>query len=391
MKSRGSLFLRPLVLVFILFALPFMSVNQVQAAVPDYWPTDEWQTSTPEVHSMNVTRLQEMETYINDSSWADDIISLLIVHDGYLVYENYFGHPENIDVANEIHSCSKSVTSLLVGIAIAQGYIGGVDDFVLDYFPDRTFENMDARKEAITIEHLLTMTSGLPWTEGEYGALVSSPDWVKWVLDRPMDYAPGERWVYNTGGSHLLSAIVSEATGQNTTVFADEFLFSPLGISYWWWPGDPQGAAMGGSDLYLRPRDIAKIGYLCLRGGVWDGQIIVPHSWLATSTSCQFTFHPIPGSSGYGYQWWVYPHVGAYAARGVLGQHIWVVPNRDLVVVITGDSDGIQHHMIVESFIIPSTPSLPPPLNPVLILFPIGLSIAVGVTLFGVFWKRRMR
>ncbi|MFX0078934.1 MAG: hypothetical protein ACFE8O_06785 [Candidatus Hermodarchaeota archaeon] len=143
--------------------------------------------------------------------------------------------------------------------------------------------------------------------------------------------------------------------------------------------------------MYLRPRDIAKIGYLCLRGGVWDGQIIVPLSWLVTSTSCHLTFHPIPGSSGYGYQWWVYPHVGAYAARGVLGQHIWVIPNRDLVVVITGDSDGIQHHMIVENFIIPSTPSLPPPLNPVLILFLIGLSIAVGIASIGVFWKRRIR
>ncbi|MDO8124009.1 MAG: serine hydrolase [Candidatus Hermodarchaeota archaeon] len=387
--KQTRMMLHAAVLIFsILVTSPFMH-DRIQAVSPEYWPTIDWQTATPESHDMNVTLLEEMEAYINDSSWSEDIISLLIVHGGYLVYENYFGQPENSDVANEIHSCTKSVTSLLVGIAIAQGHIGGVDEFVLDYFPDRTFENMDSRKEAITIEHLLTMTSGLPWEENEYGALVSSPDWVKWVLDRPMEYAPGETWVYNTGGSHLLSAIVSEAAGQNTTVFADEFLFSPLGITYWWWPGDPQGAAMGGSDLYLRPRDIAKIGYLCLRGGVWDGQIIVPHSWLVTSTSCQYTFHPTLGSAGYGYQWWVYPHVGAYAARGWLGQFIWVVPNHDLVVVITGDSNAIQHHMIVENFIIPSTPSLPPPLNPVIMILPASLGIVIGAVLISVFWKRR--
>jgi CubicO group peptidase (beta-lactamase class C family) len=368
-----------------------MRIDLIQASVPDYWPTEDWQTSTPEEHGINITRLQEMEAYIDGSSWGDDIISLLIVHGGYLVYENYFGYPERVDEANEIHSCTKSVTSLLMGIAIAQGHVSGVDDFVLDYFPDRTFENMDERKEAIRIEHLLTMTSGLPWEESEYGALVSSPDWVKWMLDRPMEHAPGEVWKYNTGGSHLLSAIISEASGVNTTVFADEFLFSSLGLTYWWWPGDPQGAAMGGSDLYLRPRDMAKIGYLCLRGGIWDGDIIVSPSWLVTSTSCQRAFHPIPGSSGYGYQWWVYPHIGAYLARGWLGQLIWVIPNHDLVVVITGNSNGIQYHMLVENFIIPSTPIVPAPLNPALILLLAGLTIAIGAVLIGVFWKRRIR
>ncbi len=348
---------------------------------------------------MNSTLLQEMEGWIQRRTWGDDVISLLIVHNGYLVYENYFGDPDRINQANEIHSCTKSVTSALVGIALAQGLIGSINDYILDYFPDRTFDNMDERKEAITIEHLLSMKSGLPWDEAsypwghplnDYSAIVNSSDWLQWMLDRPMQYAPGEEYVYNTGGSHVLSALVSEVSGMNTSVFADQYLFTPLGIDNFWWPGDSQGHAMGGSDLYLIPRYMAKFGYLYLRGGIWDGQVIVPPSWVATSTTTNYIFDPInPESIGYAHQWWTYDYLEAFLARGYLGQYIWVIPSHDLVVVITGNNNNIDEVTPVEHFIIPATPMTPPPLSLPFILLPIGVGISIVAIIIVVYWKRR--
>jgi CubicO group peptidase (beta-lactamase class C family) len=361
----------------------------------------DWQTSIPELQGMSSVRLQEMEEFIQLRPWGDDIISLLIIRGGYLIYENYFGHPESINIANEIHSDTKSVTSALVGIALGQGLIGSVYDYVLDYFPDRTFANMSAEKEAITIEHLLSMTSGLPWDEwtypfgdprNDYNALLSSPDWVQWLLDRSMQYAPGEEFHYNTGGSHLLSAIVSAASGMNTTEFADQFLFSPLGITYWWWPGDPQGAAMGGSDLYLRPRDMAKIGYLYLRGGIWAGQTIVPTWWVINSTTSNRIFDPLNAhSDGYAYQWWTYPYLNAYCARGFLGQYIWVIPSQDLVVVITGNSHDIADVTLVENYILPAITGLSSPLGspPIVLAIGIGVGTSIAAVLIILYRRRR--
>ncbi|MFW9831022.1 MAG: serine hydrolase domain-containing protein [Candidatus Thorarchaeota archaeon] len=396
----------PLFLALLLFCSFSMIISPQNltmstASTPGPWPTTEWELSTPEAQGIDAETIQNMEDYINETTWRDDIFSLLIVRNGYLVYENYFGDPSRVDQANEIHSCTKSVTSLLVGIALAQGHISSVQDFVLDYFPDRMFANMDSRKEAITIEHLLTMTSGLPWDESsypwghplnDYSACVNSSDWVQWVLDRPMEYAPGDVWVYNTGGSHVLSAIVSEASGMNTSVFANEYLFSPIGITNYAWPSDSNGHAMGGSDLYLTPRNIAKIGYLALRGGTWERQTVVPLSWILTASTNHHDFIPnTPDSNGYGYQWWTYPRLGAYCARGYLGQYIWVIPSHDLVVVITGNSNNIDDGYLVERYIMPATPPLPPPLDPRLILLPLSVGICITIIISIIYWKRRTR
>ena len=363
---------------------------------PCPWPTVDWETSTPEEQGLNSSRLQEMTEYIQGSSWSDDIISLLIVRGGCLVYENYFSHPENNDTANNIYSVTKSVTSALVGIAIGQGLIGSVDDYVLDYFLGYTFTNMSAEKEAITIEHLLTMTSGLPWSQSEYPDLESSPDWVQWLLDRSMQYAPGEEWVYNSGGSHLLSAIVSEASGMNTTEFADQYLFAPLNITRGEWPDDPQGHAMGARNLHLRARDMAKFGYLYLREGVWEGQVIVPSSWVHTSTTSIITFIPgDPLSDGYGYQWWTFPtigEIGGYSAIGLLDQHIWVIPCQDLVVVITANLQTIPEVTLVENYILDSlilvldcTANFTP------IVLAIGVGISIATVLIIIYLRRRRK
>lgn len=400
MKLRNPLLLALLVLFSLLVMIPSVNVSRIQASLPEYWPTDDWLTSTPDAHGMNVTRLEEMEAYIDLCTWNEDLYSLLIVHNGYLVYENYFGYSARENELNHIRSCTTSVTSILVGIAITQGYIGSVHDYVLDYFPDRAFTNMDAWKEAITIEHLLTMTSGLLWEEAripvdnpqsDYYIMTHSSNWVQWILDRPMEHAPGEFWEYNTGASHLLSAIISEATGMNTSVFADEFLFTPLGITSFQWLEDPQGIAAGGSDLYLRPRDMAKIGFLYLQEGIWDGQIIVPHSWVVASTTTFHTIFPIAQSHGYGYEWWTHPRIHAFAAHDFLGQRIWVLPVYDLVVILTGYSHSIRHHNIVEDYIMQSMPVSPPFFDPLVINFAIAIGIVIALVIIGVYWKRRMR
>jgi CubicO group peptidase (beta-lactamase class C family) len=241
-----------------------------------------------------------------------------------------------------LHSCTKSVTSALVGIAMDQGHIQSVDQPVLSFFPERTVGNLDARKEALTLEHLLTMTDGLHWVTKDIRytsstdttpEMMRSNDWVQFTLDRRMEAEPGTRWNYNGGASHLLSAIVQETTGMTALEFAEEHLFGPLGISEVAWLGGNQGRNYGGSRLQMTPHDMAKFGYLYLNEGMWDGEQIVPTAWVNASTA---NHSPTP-QTYYGYQWWVMPWAGYYSAIGARGQYITVLPELDMVVVFTSD------------------------------------------------------
>lgn len=399
MKLSRPLLLTTLFLSSILMSCSFLQSCKIQAVFPDYWPTVDWQTATPESHNMNATLLTEMEAYIDLWEWADEMTSLLAVHEGYIVYENYFGNASREDELQPIQSITGCITSILIGIAIAQGFIGSVHDYVLDYFPNHTFENMDAWKEAMTIEHLLTMKSGLPW--GDYRYAFDSPtsdyynmthtdDWVQWLLDRPLEYPPGEYWLHNTGATHLLSAIITVATGMNTSVFADEYLFSPLGITDFEWLNDPEGAAMGGYDLYLRPRDMAKIGFLYLHGGVWEGQSIVPQSWVTASLTAYHTIVAADAlSHGYGYQWWTHPRIGAFAAHAFFGSRIFVIPGYNLIMVLTGNDHDINQHSILENYIMPSLPAPLPLIDPLVPIAVIAVSIIIAVAVGRMFWKRR--
>ena len=219
-----------------------------------------------------------------------------------------------------LYSCTKSFVSTLVGIAVDQGAIDGIDHRVLDYLPGYTFANQDARKEAMTVEHLLTMTTGLDWQEGDptYRAMYMSNDWVQYVLDIPMREQPGERFNYCSGCSHVLAAIVQNGTKAKTQDFARKNLFQPLGISNWRWDTDAKGMAIGGWGLQLTARDMAKLGYLYLHEGTWDGKQIVSRTWVEEATRQHTT---TDGSLGYGYQWWTYPALDAYAARwGAMGR-----------------------------------------------------------------------
>lgn len=279
--------------------------------------------------------------------------SLLIIRKGYIVSETYFGAYHQKD-SHQLYSCTKSYIATLIGIASDRGEIQGLDQAVMDFFAGRKFANPGAQKEAMSLEDLLTMRSGLDWRESDpaIGEMMMSPDWVKYVLDKPMIQTPGTQFNYCSGCSHVLSAILQQATGMNPRDYAEQNLFEPLGITNVRWESDPAGTPAGGWGLNLTPRDMAKLGYLYLHDGSWDGQQIVSSGWVQAATKN----HTVTdGELGYGYQWWVYPSYGAYVALGHLGQTIFVAPEADLIVVTTANiGDHAQIFQMIDEYIIPS-------------------------------------
>jgi CubicO group peptidase (beta-lactamase class C family) len=332
------------------------------SADEDDWPIDGWPTTTPEEQGMDSALLVDMFEAIESDNPGID--SLLIVRNGKLVVESYIA-PFDVESAHIIHSCTKSIVSTLIGIAIDQAYIENVDVPVLDLFPDHTFDNVDAGKEAMTLEHLLMMAGGLECRDSylyQWGGLrrmISTDDWPQYVLDLPMEYEPGTHFEYCNGGSHTLSAIIEETTGTNTLEFAQEHLFDPLGITDIDWPADPQGINIGWGEVHLRPVDMAKIGYLFLSEGVWDDEQIVSAEWVAAATSPHI---PATLSDNYGYQWWV-DDEGYYMALGYAGQFIYVVPDQELVVVFVSDLPDrafFYPESLLNRYIIPAADSTTP-------------------------------
>lgn len=240
-----------------------------------------------------------------------------------------------------LKSASKSVLSLLIGIAVDRGVIGSVRDSIRHYLPEYFEDIEDERKRSITVKDLLTMRAGLETTSfHNYGRWVVSDDWVEFALEQPMEDKPGGDMVYSTGSSHLLSVILSKASGMSTRSFAMEHLFGPLGIRPGGWDRDPQGYYMGGNNMALRPSDMMKIGRMVLDGGVWEGERIVSRGWLENSfqTYTRSNYNPYD----YGYMWWKRP-VAGYPVRfawGYGGQYIFMIPDLDAVVVITSSLSG---------------------------------------------------
>jgi CubicO group peptidase (beta-lactamase class C family) len=265
--------------------------------------------------------------------------SLLVSHRGALVLERYFQGARAGQGAN-IKSAAKSVISALVGVAIVRGLIKSVDEPIAQFFPQLAKES-DRRKRLITIDDLLSMRSGLESTSGRnYGAWVTSRNWVGYVLNRPVVVEPGTKVEYSTGSSHLLSAILTKVSGMSTWRFAQEQLAKPLGFTLARWPQDPQGIFFGGNEMLMTPRQMVAFGALYLnRGRVGERQLL-PASWIDRS------FVPRGRSRWgndreYGYGWWIRELGGrtTYYAWGYGGQFIFVVPDLALVVVTTSRSD----------------------------------------------------
>ena len=354
-KKRLSLQITGLLLVLL-----FIAACAPTSREPDYWPTEGWKTSTPEEQGMDSEMLAEMFDFIGKEDY--DIHSVTIIRNGYLVTDASI-YPFKADSKHNIHSCTKSIISALIGIAIEQGYIGSVKQPVLSFFPGRTVANLDANKEAMTLEHLLMMASGFEWSSSCLMGgidftrqMVQTNDWVGFMLDLPMAKPPGTRLEYCNGASFLLSAIIQETTGMTAFAFAEANLFTPLGISDVEWPSSPRGITIGCGELRMLPHDMAKIGYLYLNKGLWDGKQIIPAAWVGASTGEHIT---APYFGGYGYQWWTEDN-GVYSAQGYAGQLIFVVPEHELVVVFSSnlsDSDFRIPKMLSYYFIIPAVES----------------------------------
>jgi CubicO group peptidase (beta-lactamase class C family) len=266
--------------------------------------------------------------------------SLLVSWRGELILEQYYNGRKAASLAN-VKSASKSVISALVGIAIEQGRISSVKTPIGSFFPELSTDPKNRPKASITIEDLLTMQSGLETTSNRnYGAWVLSGNWVRHALNKPLMNAPGTRMEYSTGNTHLLSAILSKATGKNTWQFAQEALAKPLGFSLPQWPRDPQGIYFGGNDMLMTPRQMLAFGELYLRHGRQGGRQIVPGAWVDASFVPRAQSMRELGRQ-YGYGWWIRELGGyrTYYAWGYGGQFIFVVPALELVVVTTSSSE----------------------------------------------------
>jgi len=303
----------------------------------------EWKTEAAKDHGMDSTALDELHDLMKQQNAGSDskVYSMVTVKDGVIIDEFYH---EGYDAESTFpfHSCSKSVTGTLIGIALNQRYIGSIDDPISKYL-DKVNEQEDTHKRDITIKDLLTNTSGLDWDEWNsydvWNAFRSAPDWVDFILGRDLVYTPGEHFTYSTGNTHLLSAILEKATGKNQLEYAKEVLLTPLGMESVAWGADPQGITDGGNGIVMTARDGARFGQMCLQNGLWEGEQIVPEEWFKESTT------PKNGGYGdangsYGYQWWIQSYKGydMYYAYGFGGQYIFIVPELDMVNVITSNN-----------------------------------------------------
>ena len=288
--------------------------------------------------------LTDMLAKIQEREWRID--SVTVVRNGHVVLDAYF-HPFQAGLKHAIRSNTKSIMSALVGIAVERGEIKSVAQPALDFFPGKTVANVDTRKRAMTLEHLLTMTAGFDckdnYLHGWDGMkeMRKSPDWAQYVLDLPMTQAPGTGFKYCNGVSFLLSAILQKTTGMKALDYAKKHLFGPLGITEVTWPETPRGVTVGYGGVLLTPHDMAKIGLLYLNKGKWDGRQIVSEAWVETSTRRHVDATMF---AQYGYQWWG-DGAGYYMGVGYRGQFIFVVPDRNLVAVFTSDLAGMSFYV----------------------------------------------
>jgi CubicO group peptidase (beta-lactamase class C family) len=345
---------------------------------------DGWETGTLDEVGLDEKPIAQALQRVDDGTYAD-VHSLLIVKDGLLVVEAYFPgyawqydaeqfhgpHTEfDRDTPHTIMSVTKAATSAAVGIAIEQGAIGGEQDAVFDYFP--AYQHLRTpEKETLTIEHLLTMTSGLEWNEWEYPLSDTRNDLIQlWIVDdavhyvlaKPLAHEPGSSWYYSGGDVILLGEIIQEATGQLMDQYAAEQLFAPLGITEYEWDFIDADTVHASGDLMLRPRDMTKLGYLLLNDGRWQGEQILSADWVEKTTAV-YIDTPAPGNGDeYGYQWWhmTFPSeagpVEALHRSGWGGQDLYLFPELDMLVAMTGGNYEKQppNNDIVANHIIPA-------------------------------------
>jgi CubicO group peptidase (beta-lactamase class C family) len=322
---------------------------------------DGWPIASPVEANLDVQSLSDLTRWIEETYEYHNTHAVLIEHAGHLVYELYldgedgtYGHRKfNVNSLHDLRSISKSVTSLLLGMAFEGDYERALSTPIIEFFKNSeiTFE---ADAKAITLHHALTMTAGFEWdqwtlpysdSQNSETQLYMAEDPVAFTLGQPVKNPPGSHWVYNSGLTELLVPIIEQKTGKRLRDFANEVLFEPLGINnFEWWSGrnwKPKGRPSASAGLRMRARDLAKIGSLVLHDGVWDNQRIVSSEWIQLSIKRHVmkSVQGGRGAYGYGFQWWPgrsnsIPNYKIIAGFGLGGQQLLVVPELHLVVTV---------------------------------------------------------
>jgi CubicO group peptidase (beta-lactamase class C family) len=326
-----------------------------------------WETAEPGAVGVDEARLEAAAV---EAGLSESIASLLVIRHGQLIFERYFNGSDGAQ-ANNIHSLSKSILSVVAGVAMSEGLFE-LETPIGDVLPaDLVGMNGD-----LTVRHLLTMSGGLELREvetdydWEHSGVPGEPSFVRTVLSRSRIVAPGEAFAYSTGLTQVLSAIIAESAATSTCHFAAERLFAPLAIDVDHWPVDPNGYHAGGHSMFLTPREVGRFGQLVLQGGAWEGRQLVPADWLAESLAVVWDLGCRPRPIGYGYLWWL-EVVGGYqiwSASGAGGQDLHIIPDLDLVLVVTHTTDGepadfevVPSLELIERYVIPAVTDTPPP------------------------------
>lgn len=340
---------------------------------------ESWPISTPQAVGLDPKVLAELDADIAAGKYGY-VDSMLVIRNGRLVYDRSYPHDYSQIYGKEakepgalnahdptgpynyfnpwwhpfyrrgdlhsLQSVTKTVTSVVIGVATARGEFPDLGTPIMKFFDESKVANVDKRKRRVTIRHLMTMTGGFDWDEelpyydprNTCSLMEASFDWVQFTIDRKMAREPGTVFNYSSGETQLLAHIFRAATGRDIEEYAAEYLFAPLGIERYFWKRSPSGPIDTEGGLYLNPHDLAKIAYLFLKKGVWQGKTIVTPEWVTDSVTPQVE-SDISGVK-YGLKWWIYPYGdgshAAWAGSGFGGQMPIIIPEYDLVLVFAG-------------------------------------------------------
>jgi CubicO group peptidase (beta-lactamase class C family) len=359
-----------------------LSVHAQSPAAAPSWPTKGWPVATPQAVGLNGKVLDSLDAEISSGRYGY-VDRMLVIRSGRIAYDKAYTHdyakiyadsmrvtgalnphdetgPYNYynpwwhpyyrkEGLHTLQSVTKTITSVVIGTAVARNEFPSIDTPVLSFFDVATVKNVDERKRRMTIRHLLTMTAGIDWNESLPYAdpnnaavrMEASTDWIGFTIDRPMSEEPGARWNYNSGASELLAYIFRKATKTDIEEYASRHLFAPLGIQRWYWKRTPHGLIDTEGGLYLEARDLAKIWYLFLRNGSWEGRQVLTPEWVKTSISPLVAVSSAPNGPKYGLKWFLYPDPRGsdryiWSGSGFGGQIPMAFPNDDMVVVFNG-------------------------------------------------------
>ncbi|HEX5725965.1 MAG TPA: serine hydrolase [Longimicrobiaceae bacterium] len=376
-----------------LFATAALLAAGGAAQAQTEWPGERWPTAAPREVGLDAAVLDSIDAEIRSGRYGH-VDRFLVIRRGRLAFDRRYRHdydsiygdsarlattlrthdrsgPYNYFNAwwhpfyrrgdlHTLQSVTKTVTSIVIGTAVTRGEFPSLDTPVLAFFDSGTVANVDDRKRRMTVRHLLTMTAGIDWDENRpYGdtantaiGLEGSYDWTRFTIDRAMSEEPGTRFNYNSGASQLLAHVFRRATGLDVEEYAARHLFGPLGIRDWYWKRTPAGVPDTEGGLYLAADDLARLWYLFLREGAWNGRQVVSRDWVRASVAPAVTAGNRPGAPRYGLKWWLFPNPTdstrvMWAGSGFGGQFPVAIPEDDLIVVVN------------QWNILPGRPSLP--------------------------------